>query len=80
MFYVVTKNLEHRTNLIDALKKENIHAVFHYLSLHKSPFYQTKHDDRTLTKSDFYSDTLLRLPMYYELEKEQVAKIVKSLF
>jgi len=79
MFYVVTKNLEHRTNLIDALKKENIHAVFHYLSLHKSPFYQTKHDYRTLTQSDFYSDTLLRLPMYYELEKEQVGKIVERI-
>jgi dTDP-4-amino-4,6-dideoxygalactose transaminase len=79
MFYVVCQNLEHRTNLIDALKKENIHAVFHYLSLHKSPFYQTKHDDRTLTQSDFYSDTLLRLPMYYELEKEQVGKIVERI-
>jgi dTDP-4-amino-4,6-dideoxygalactose transaminase len=76
MFYVVTKNLEQRTNLINALKKENIHAVFHYLSLHKSPFYQTKHDDRTLTLSDFYSDTLLRLPMYYELGKSEVKEII----
>jgi dTDP-4-amino-4,6-dideoxygalactose transaminase len=77
MFYVVTKNLEHRTKLIDALKKENIHAVFHYLSLHNSPFYQTKHDDRTLTQSDFYSDTLLRLPMYYELGKDQLNRTIE---
>jgi dTDP-4-amino-4,6-dideoxygalactose transaminase len=77
MFYIVCKNLEHRTNLIDALKKENINAVFHYLSLHKSPFYQTKHDGRTLTQSDFYSDTLVRLPMYYELEAEVIYRIVE---
>jgi dTDP-4-amino-4,6-dideoxygalactose transaminase len=68
MFYVVCQNLEHRTNLIDALKKENIHAVFHYLSLHKSPFYHQKHDGRDLKNTDFYSDTLVRLPMYYELK------------
>jgi dTDP-4-amino-4,6-dideoxygalactose transaminase len=77
MFYVVCKNLDHRTNFIDALKKENIHAVFHYLSLHKSPFYQTKHDGRTLTKSDFYSDTLVRLPMYYELEERDIKLIIQ---
>jgi dTDP-4-amino-4,6-dideoxygalactose transaminase len=68
MFYVVCQNLEYRTALIEGLKKENIHAVFHYLSLHKSPFYQQKHDGRNLCNSDFYSDTLVRLPMYYELE------------
>jgi dTDP-4-amino-4,6-dideoxygalactose transaminase len=77
MFYVVCQNLEHRINLIDALKKEEIHSVFHYLSLHKSPFYQTKHDRRILPNSDFYSDTLLRLPMYYELEESIVERIVE---
>jgi dTDP-4-amino-4,6-dideoxygalactose transaminase len=77
MFYVVCQNLEHRTNLIDALKKENINAVFHYLSLHKSPFYIQKHDGRTLTQSDFYSDTLVRLPMYYELELKVIYRIVE---
>lgn len=79
MFYVVCQNLEHRTALIDGLKKENIHAVFHYLSLHKSPFYHQKHDSRDLPITDFYSDTLVRLPMYYELEKEQVGKIVERI-
>jgi dTDP-4-amino-4,6-dideoxygalactose transaminase len=76
MFYVVCKNLEHRTSLIETLKKEKIHAVFHYLSFHKSHFYQTKHDGRELPQTDFYSDTLVRLPMYYELEEEEVNRIV----
>jgi dTDP-4-amino-4,6-dideoxygalactose transaminase len=77
MFYVVCQNLEHRTALIEALKKENIYAVFHYLSLHKSPFYQTKHDGRTLTQSDIHSDTLVRLPMYYELADNDLTRIIK---
>lgn len=77
MFYVVCQNLEHRTALIEGLKKENIQAVFHYLSLHKSPFYNQKHDGRDLPNTDFYSDTLVRLPMYYELNNPNL--IVKKL-
>ena len=57
--------------------KNNISAVFHYLSLHKSPFYQNKHDGRELPESDKYSDCLLRLPLYYELDDSAVIKIVK---
>jgi dTDP-4-amino-4,6-dideoxygalactose transaminase len=67
-FYLVGKNLEQRTLLIDKLKENNILAVFHYLSLHKSPFYQAKHDGRELPESDKYSDCLVRLPLYYELD------------
>lgn len=75
MFYVVCKDVDHRTGLIDALRKEGIHAVFHYLSLHKSPFYRNRHDGRALPNSDFFSDTLVRLPMYYELTADQVDHI-----
>ena len=75
MFYVVCKDVDHRTGLIDALRQEGIHAVFHYLSLHKSPFYRNRHDGRELPNSDFYSDTLVRLPMYYELTSDQVDHI-----
>jgi dTDP-4-amino-4,6-dideoxygalactose transaminase len=77
MFYVICQNLAHRTELIEALKKENIHAVFHYLSLHKSPFYHQKHDGRELPNTDFYSDTLVRLPMYYELSEQDVDRVIQ---
>src|ERR1700743_428409 len=65
MFYLVFNTIEKRTQIIKTLRKRNIHAVFHYLSLHKSPFYTNKHDGRDLPLTDFYSDTLLRLPLYY---------------
>ena len=77
MFYVVCNSLEQRSALIEKLKSENILAVFHYISLHKSPFYHDKHDGRTLANCDRYSDTLLRLPLYYELSFEDVDKICK---
>jgi dTDP-4-amino-4,6-dideoxygalactose transaminase len=72
MYYLVTRNLDERTALIEHLKKKDIHAVFHYLSLHKSPFYKQIHGDRELSYSDKYTDCLIRLPMFYELTDEQV--------
>jgi dTDP-4-amino-4,6-dideoxygalactose transaminase len=72
MFYLVCKNSEQRTALIQFLKSQGIYAVFHYLSLHKSPFYYDKYHGSELTESDRYSDCLLRLPMYYELNPEMV--------
>lgn len=75
MFYLVCKDLETRTKIIERLKAENCHAVFHYLSLHESEFYRDKHDGRKLAQSDRYSDRLLRLPMYFELSELDVKRV-----
>ena len=79
MFYIVCKDLAQRTAIIDGLKKADIHAVFHYLSLHKSPLYNNKHDGRNLPNCDRYSDTLLRLPMFFELNSEDIQRITKKI-
>lgn len=72
MFYLVCVSLEQRNRLINFLKEREISAVFHYLSLHKSDYYIDKHDGRELTETDRYSDTLVRLPMFYELDPNLV--------
>lgn len=72
MYFLVCKNLEQRTALINHLKDNNIMAVFHYISLHKSPFYEKKHDGRILFETDKFTETLLRLPLFYELNDTQV--------
>ncbi|MCU0379588.1 MAG: dTDP-4-amino-4,6-dideoxygalactose transaminase [Chitinophagaceae bacterium] len=79
MFYLVCKTLEERIGLITLLKEKGIYAVFHYLSLHASPFYRDKHDGRALPQSDRYSDCLLRLPLFYELTEEQVDFIADTI-
>lgn len=77
MFYLVCSTLEQRTGLLQMLGQNGVHAVFHYLSLHKSPFYRGKHDGRELPEADRYSDCLLRLPMFFELIPEEViAKLI----
>jgi dTDP-4-amino-4,6-dideoxygalactose transaminase len=79
MFYLVCESMQQRTGLIDHLKKNQVHSVFHYLSLHKSPYYHDKHDGRILTESDRYTDCLLRLPLFYELTFDQVDYISNAI-
>lgn len=79
MFYLVCNSLDQRTRLINHLKNNGILSVFHYLSLHKSPFYHLKHDGRELPETDNYSDTLIRLPLYYTLSEDDLNQIINSL-
>lgn len=83
MFYMVCTNQQQRADLIQFLKENKIYSVFHYLSLHKSPFYSNKHDGRDLPLSDYYSDCLVRLPMYYELTEtdiDLICQLILSFF
>ncbi len=76
MFYLIFRDLEQRTTFISKLKSEGFNPVFHYLSLHKSPFYQDKHKGNELLNADRYSDCLVRMPMYYELEDIDIQSII----
>ena len=76
IFYLFCKSLEQRNQLIEKLKNNNILAVFHYISLHKSPFYVEKHDGRILPKTDEFTDKLVRLPMFYELDVDFITNVI----
>jgi dTDP-4-amino-4,6-dideoxygalactose transaminase len=78
MFYLVCTDIEQRSKLILHLKNQGILTVFHYQSLHQSQFYKDKHDGRELTQSDRYTDSLVRLPFFYELDIETVIKALKN--
>jgi dTDP-4-amino-4,6-dideoxygalactose transaminase len=75
MFYLVCENLGTRTALIEHLKRRNVHAVSHYVSLHSSPHYAAFHDGRPLPNCDRYMDCLARLPMYYQLTDDEVDRV-----
>ena len=76
MFYLVLPDEIKRETFISKLRAEGIYAVFHYLSLHKSPYYFDKHDGRELPNSDFYSDCLVRLPFYYDLSEIDQQRVI----
>ena len=75
MFYLVLPSLEARTAFIKYLKDHGVGAVFHYLSLHSSPYYTNKHDGRALPNCDRYADCLVRLPLFYDLTIADVQHI-----
>jgi len=79
MFYLVFNNLEKRVEFTRLLKEHNIYAVFHYLSLHKSPYYLSRYEASELTETDRYTDCLLRLPMYYELDVLKVIEVINKI-
>jgi dTDP-4-amino-4,6-dideoxygalactose transaminase len=79
MFYLVCKNLEQRTKLIEYLKEHGIMAPFHYLPLHNSPYYHDRHDGRALPNAERFSDCLVRMPMYYELSMNDIEYIAGEL-
>ena len=80
MFYLVCDNVDDRTKFIQHLKDKGILSVFHYLSLHKSSYYE-KYSTRKseLPNSDIFSDCLVRLPLFYELTDEQVEYIINTI-
>ncbi|MDD6641949.1 MAG: dTDP-4-amino-4,6-dideoxygalactose transaminase [Bacteroidales bacterium] len=77
MFYLVFPSLEKRTEFIKYMKEHGVLTPFHYLALHQSEFYHHKHDGRMLPECDRYADTLVRLPMFYDLDIEQAENICK---
>jgi dTDP-4-amino-4,6-dideoxygalactose transaminase len=79
MFYLVCNSLEERSSLIAHLKSKGINAVFHYISLHSSPYYAAQHGSRALPNSDRYTDCLVRLPLFPELTNEQVSLIAAEI-
>ncbi len=81
MFYILTKDSSERDALLTHLKENKIHAVFHYLSLHTSPYYKEtlKGNHSDLPQADKYTDCLIRLPFYYNLEIKQVEHIVQCI-
>ena len=79
MFYLLCPSLDYRTKLMGYLKEKGIQTTFHYLPLHSSAYYNDKHDGRVLDNCDRYGDTLVRLPLFYELTDEEVKLIVDAI-
>ena len=80
MFYIKCKDLSERTRFISFLRENGIQSAFHYVPLHTAPagikFGRFVGEDRYTTKE---SERLVRLPMFYALEQEQVEYIVEKI-
>lgn len=75
MYYLLCANLETRELFMKFLKDNGVQTTFHYLPLHTSEYYHDKHDGRVLSNCDRFADTLVRLPLFYELKDEEIDKV-----
>lgn len=80
LFYLVTNKPSQRDQLIKHLNLKGIQAVFHYLPLHKSPYYNEKYTGLPLPEAERYADCLLRLPFFYDLSEVQIETVVNAIY
>ena len=77
MFYIKCKDLNTRQAYIKYMKNNDIQCVFHYVPLHSAPaglkFGRFVGEDEHTTPD---SDRLVRLPMYYNIDKEDIKRVI----
>jgi dTDP-4-amino-4,6-dideoxygalactose transaminase len=80
MFYIKTKNLKQRGELINFLKENGISSVFHYVPLHSAvageKFGIFHQEDKFTTKE---SERLIRLPMFYNLPEDDIHFVAETI-
>lgn len=77
-FYILVGSHEQRDGLIEFLNDRSVMAVFHYVPLHSSPVGRKigkTHGSMTVT--DDVSSRLLRLPLFYQMEVDELASVAK---
>ncbi|WP_101209295.1 dTDP-4-amino-4,6-dideoxygalactose transaminase [Pseudomonas sp. 43NM1] len=80
MYYVLLHPQTDRQQVLSALKKSSVDAVFHYVPLHSSPAgqrYGRAHG--ALRVTDQQSERLIRLPLWVGLIREEQGRIVELL-
>lgn len=79
MYFLRFNNIEIRTAFIDYMRSNNIMCVFHYIPLHSSlagrKFGRTS---GLMNITDKVSDTLVRLPLYYNMNSGTQNRIIQT--
>jgi dTDP-4-amino-4,6-dideoxygalactose transaminase len=78
MFFIQTQTKAERDNAIEFLNLHGVMSVFHYLPLHLSPFYKKYYFGPELKEATRHSETILRLPFYYELTEAVQNQIINT--
>lgn len=79
LFYITMQSGELRDKLLQFLSDNDVHAVFHYLSLHNSPYFKKYYGSGVLPNAERYSSTLLRLPFYFSLQESEIIHIAETI-
>ena len=79
MYYVILPTAELRNELLEALKKLDIGAIFHYIPLHSSPAgMRYGRVNGRMDNTDSLSGRLLRMPMYNYIDDAKLQRVIES--
>lgn len=80
MFYLLFPDSDSRSAFIGHLKSKGISAVFHYVPLHSSPggLRYGVEAPCGLGTTNKISDTLVRLPIYYNMQEDSILHILEE--
>ena len=79
MFQLRFPDGANRDAFISHLKRQQVHAVFHYLPLHESEYSERmgwNHCDCPVTSH--VSDTLVRLPFFHSMTESEQNKVIEA--
>jgi len=79
MFHFFVKEVTLRNSLLDYLQSNGIHAVFHYLPLHLSPFYLKSNKKMSLPNAEKYASGVVRVPFYAELQESEIDVVCEKI-
>lgn len=79
MFYIMLDNHQQRQKMIVFLENHGIMAIFHYIPLHRAPYWKGKYDNIYLPVTDRVSNSILRLPLYYTMKEKDVQYVVNHI-
>jgi len=82
LFYLITASLSERSRLIEYMKREGIHCVFHYVPLHSSEFMANQQAQSTdsLRITEDLAQRLIRLPLWINVDADAVATAIESFY
>jgi dTDP-4-amino-4,6-dideoxygalactose transaminase len=79
LFYLLFPGLPERDRCLAALRARGIHAAFHYVPLHSSPFGRALGAEaKRLPVTESVAGRLLRLPLHPLLSEDDVERVVEA--
>ena len=78
MFHLRLESLERRDAFIAHMHDRGVQTVFHYQALHESPIGLSLHEDHACLVASRASDTLVRLPLFYDLSDADQGLVIEA--
>jgi dTDP-4-amino-4,6-dideoxygalactose transaminase len=79
IFYLILRDAAQQTAFLQHLKSRGVNAVFHYQSLHRSPYgSQFLQDEVPLPVTERVSDGLVRLPLFSSLTSSEQDQVIQA--